>query len=264
MNLSPVAAAWRAKVLRAFHPDTGRYSHVLPWRESDFIDGMAWVGALTGAAAKAGDADLVAAGTKYLLTLATVGYDVRDYADHFVDGWYVSDVIPGYFYKRDPQAFAGPAMYYWARKQGVELPEVPWMEDPSGLAKLYVACGWLFGALVKPVSFLRQHVNSIWFAHLLLGKKPASTMLWMAKDNPFYSAIAGIKCEADYPTLTKWSMAEEREEKEILPMIDRQPSAWVVKQWPYTRYVRLGTPAAEEYTPAAPLAGYYLQETLNT
>jgi hypothetical protein len=94
----------------------------------------------------------------------------------------------------------------------------------------------------KTVSFLKQHVNSVMLAHLLLGKKPGGyEELYV--DNPFYNYIRGVKCPVpDYAVRKPWG------------------SAWLWKQFPVERTIP--EDMAFEYTPTALYVAQALQETL--
>jgi hypothetical protein len=253
----------RQDVLGAFDATGGSFRHVMPYRYTDFIDGMAWVGVLCGASMKAGDAELSEKCVTYLQSLINVAKDARNYAPTQVKPeWKASTNMPGYWYKEKAQASAGPLSLQFAVKCGAAITVPDYLKDKWKSADRLSMLGWAFGFMCKPISFLRQYTNSIWLAHLATGKKPASTMLWMCQDNPLYSYIAGKKCSAEYPDLHKTSMAETVEKKDIVPMAKREPDIWVFKNWPYDEYVRSGQVAAEQYVPLCRVAGDYLQSTL--
>ena len=250
----------REKVLSAFHPETFYYSHVLPFEYDNWIDGMAWVGILCGAAYKVGDTELAGKCEKYLKRLLEVGKDARNFAPtQLKNDWKPSKTIQGYWYEEKPQSFAGPAGLRFAIDNGASL------NDPFQIksrARLMVLGGWSFGYLVRWFSWLRQHVNSMFLAYLVLGKKPPTSMLWLCEDNPFYSYIAGVKCETVYPDMHRMSEGETVERSEVVPLCKRKPSSWVFRQWLKGEYIREGDQKLSEYTPAAELVGFYLQSTL--
>jgi len=211
------------------------FSHEIPYRLTNFIDGMAWIGVLAGAAHKAGDTEVEELCKVWLTTVATVGEDARNYAPYQVkDEWLPSKSLSGYWFKEKPQSFAGPAAYHWAIKQGVDLPKDA-VRDVEGTAGLLCSAAPVYGWLVKHFTFLRQHFNSFIFAHLLLGKTPPSSMEFSTQNNPFYAYLYGTTVDYTY---------------------SMHVSAWPAKHvW-----------GAEEknktYTPVCQLASDYLQSTL--
>lgn len=259
IGLKQETRVWRTEVLSAFDPESGCYSHELPRRYSNFIDGMAWVGVMCGCALKVGDIELAAACRRYLVTLIEVGADARNYAPMEREGWKPSTTIPGYWYKEKPQSFAGPAGLAFANQCGADI-ELVWVPDIMSTAKMYVSLGWVFGYACRWVSALRQHVNSIMLAHLVAGQRPASSLSFLNYDNPFYSAISGVSRETDYATpLREWSEEKTVDGSGLVPMRDRKPNAWIFRNWPYTRYTGSGTLSSWYYTPTACLCGAYLQ-----
>ena len=249
----------RQQVLSAFESATCYYSNELPLVYNDFIDGMAWVGLLCGVAYKKGDTELAQLSENYLGRLLQVGPDARNFAPTQVESdWVVSPSIPGYWYKKDPQDFAGPAGLRFAIDNGAHL------NDPfqvKGRARLMVMGGWLFGLSVRFISGLHQHINSMFLAYLILDKKPASTMLWMCEDNPFFSYIAGKKCLTEYPDNSSVTGGDTVDESGIVPLKDRKPNAWIFRNWPKSRYIREGSPN-KTYTPIWQVVGDYCQSFL--
>jgi len=223
----------RDQVVSAFIPDDGyTYSHKLPFQYSNFIDGMAWVGMLCGAARIKEDCELIELTEGFINNLLLVGPDARNFGPtgKVSSDWLHSGKMPGFSYKRKPQAFAGPAAVHWAVSKGarIDLNRVP---DVSGTARFMCATAWLYGHLIKPVPALRQHINSVMFAHLMLGKTPPSSMRFLAKDNPVYQYIFGTHVqEFIYPS----------------------NSPWPAKNWPGT------TGTIKPYTPICTLVGQLL------
>lgn len=253
----------RSIVLGSFDANGGSYRHVYPYRYTNFIDGMAWIGVLCGACYKAKDTELAAKCVTFLNNLINVGKDARNYAPAQVKPeWKASTSMPGFWYKEDPQASAGPLGLGFAVKCGAPISIPPYLDVKRKSAERLTSLGFLYGFTCKWISSLRQHMNSMWMSYLEQGKRPSSTMLWMCEDNPFYSYVAGKKCSAAYPDMHKTSEGTTKEGKKIVPLKSREPDPWVFKDWPYTEYVRTGQVAEESYVPVAQVAGDYLQGTL--
>lgn len=250
----------RKLVLEAFDEGTYYYSQVTPFGYTNWIDGMAWVGLLCGASHKVNDVELAQKCELYLGRLLEIGEDARNFAPMQVaNDWFRSAKVTGYWYKKKPQSFAGPAALRFAIDSGAHL------NDPFGVkgtARLYVRLGWFFGHGAKFIKWLRQHINSVFLAHLILEKRPAKSMLWMCEGNPFFSFIAGEKCEVEYPSLYRTSEGHSEDEDEIVPLKDRKPNSWIFRNWPKSRYVRDGTIQTTGYTPIWQVVAYYLQSTL--
>lgn len=255
----------RADLIAALDPSTGYYSHTLPFAyNSGFIDGQAWTSIAWGACLLVGDLELAALFETFNLRLLGVGPDARNYAPaQLSQDWIHSTDLPDYWYLVKPQAFAGPAGIHFAIKCGAKIPDhlMKRVPDPIGNAKLMVMAGFAFGLLAK-YDFVQQYCNSMWTAHLLLGKKPSSTMMWMCEENPFFSYIAGKKCNVPYPLSTRYTEGTETKEKKIQKLSDCTPSAWVFRRDPFKRYSKLGQPQAQSYTRIWQLVGDYLQSTL--
>jgi hypothetical protein len=164
------------------------------------------------------------------------------------------------WYLKKAQAFAGPAGLYFAIDQGAQIDPV-WVKDPRFTAKLFTWGASWFGWLVKRFGWFKQHVNSMFFAHLLLNKKPPKSMYWLAYDNPFYLYIYGEKYTTEWPQLYKWSSEKFTPSKEPVKLVNRDTHVWVAKSWPYTAYMGGGT-VRWEYSPICELATRYLQEKL--
>lgn len=253
----------RNKVLSSFEVVNFHYSHTLPRAyNSGFIDGMAWVGIMSGAAHKVGDTGLANSCDKFLLNLLLVGDDARNYAPLQARAdWIASTSEPGFWYIVKPQAFAGPAALKFAVDNGAVI-AIPAKLDIKSTAKWIASSGFFFGLLARTSGSLRGYANSVWTAHLILGKKPSSTMLWMCEENPYFSYIAGKKCRVEYPPSRRFLNGQTSAEKSIVPLKDAEPSAWIFRRDPFNKYN--GTPPLvnEEYTPIAQLAATYLQSTL--
>jgi len=247
------------EVRKAFTTVEGNvyYSQFIPWQMTDYIDGLCHLSILLGAMTKYGKAplDLHELTSQWIIQLDMLGVFVRN----------VSPVKPnpswtehkGVWVKAKPQSFAGPAALHWA------APNTAWKNGrPTVTAWTMVLTAPLFGYLVKPISGLRQHINSVFLAHLLLGKKPPRSMSWLAEWNPFYSYIYGRKCEVTWPTNRRTSAGYEEEKNLPQALAFRKPGSWPVKQWPYKNYIRSGAPVNRYYTPVCELACLYLQETL--
>jgi len=255
----------RSLVLSSFDDETYCYSHVIPFRHSNFIDGMAWVGVLCGAAHKIGDVSIAQKAENYLYRLMEVGPDARNFAPVQVDDdWMPSETIPGYWYTQKPQAFAGPAGLQFAIDCGARL------HNPYSIswkARLMVLFGWLFGYVSRGgISwlsvFVRQYTNSMFMAHLITRSKVPTSMLWLCEDTALFQYIAGIKSFTEYPDPSRTTGGHTEEVDQVVPMKDRKPSAWVFRNWLKTRYIRDGVPVDEKYTPIWQVVGDYLQSTI--
>jgi len=226
----------RDRVISAFRPEEGyTYSHRLPFRYSNFIDGMAWVGMLCGAARIAQDWELIELTEGYLINLLLVGPDARNFGPTAKTSpeWERSAHMPGYSYKVKPQSFAGPAALRWAVSKGarVDLSLVP---DVTRTARALCLVSPLFGLLVKHIKSLRQHVNSVMFAHLLTDSNTPSTMKFLEIKNPVYQYIgSGAVVDTDF----------------VYP----NTGPWPAKDWPDSPSVPEG-----DYTPLCSLVGQLL------
>jgi len=248
----------RTQVLAGF--DGYCYSHVLPFKTTNYIDGMFHVSMLLGAAHIAREHELVAKCTEYVKILISCGKDARNFSYTPMDGW---EQYKDMWVKRKPQSFAGPAALSWAIQQGVVI-DRKWVPNVHGQAWLYCKIGWLFGHLVKHVKVLRQHVNSVFLAHLLMAEKPPSSMYWLAYDNPFYMYIYGEICDATFPVQAKTAMGGTTYREDVVAFVNRAPSPWPAKNWPYAYYNQIGAPAKERYTPLCQLVCLYLQQSISS
>lgn len=250
----------RNEVRDSYHPDDRyAYSHMIPYRITNYIDGLFHQSILCGAARLVGDDLIFNYSANWIMQLIACGPDARNFDTQVHSGW-EQNVEQGLYVKRKPQSFAGPAALAWANKCGANIPRV-WVPDVSSTAKLFVRCGWAFGYLVRWVSWLRQHVNSMFLAYLLLGKIPPSSMEWLAYDNPFYKLIYGKKYViAQWPLGYKSNDGKLVDSNTPVEFKDREPDAWPVKNHPYRRYVREGVALGWRYTPLCELATFYSQE----
>jgi len=181
----------REDVLLGFSADC-EYSHVLPFRIENYVDGQFHLAMLCGAAHLAGD-DLVRELAADWLTI--LPHRCRNWAARPVPGW---DRGPGIWTKRGEQSFAGPAAYTWAHKCGVALPDPE--VDISGVAGALRLIGGVYGALVRFVKPLRQHISSVMLSYLLADRTPPSTLRFTARNNPLYAYQFGVVRKWQYPT----------------------------------------------------------------
>jgi len=228
--------AIRDEVIQAFRPTDGfTYSHKLPFQYSNFIDGMAWVGFLCGAAHIIKDAEVIELTEGYLNNLDLVGDDARNFAPSICrPEWEKSTTMPGFSFKRKPQAFAGNAAIAWAISKGAKV-----NKGKSVMLQAILMClvAFPYGLLIR-IGLLRQHINSMMFAHLMLGIKPPCTMKFLAKDNPVYQYIFKTDIDTNF----------------MYP----NTGAWPAKDWP-TDKPEL---EVELYTPLCSLVGVYLGNSL--
>lgn len=246
----------RYDVLDAFDDD-GCFYHTTEQNPEGFIDGMAWIGVLCGASLLAGDEVLTYRCTEYLRTLIQVGQNARNFSTRQIDGWKPAGWL---WYKEKPQNFAGPAGLWFANMCGAGL-KTDWVPNPTTTARLLCAVAWPFGLLVKPVSALRQHINSVMMAHMILRKTPPSNLDFLCEGNPLYSFIAGKPCAVWYVNRELWSDYEEVKSDRVHPLDLRKPSVWPFKSWPYTAYMPRYLPGGDrsvKYTPIASLISAYL------
>jgi hypothetical protein len=224
----------RSKILAAFSPVFGEYSHVLPFRSSGYVDGLFHLSMLAGAAHLAGDDEVRWKARIWINTLLALGADTRN--------WTVTPDAVAHPSEVDAQDFAGPCALAWALDQDCELPPMPKaFGDVRRKARLL--------ALLSPIVFwfpgLGQHVNSCMLAHLLLGSKPWAPERLFA-DNPFYSYIARRHM------LMPWCM----------PIRKPWGSAWVWKQQNIWAISPEGEDESFEYTPVALYVADVLQQKL--
>lgn len=220
------------------------YSHELPFATTNYVDGMFHVGMMTWAAKE--DIKLRGLGQAYLSSLLACGKDARNFSNQMMLGWEFDKML-NVWVKRSPQSFAGPVGLYLANQ--VRFTVIPdWIPNPTSTARMFVKCGWAFGYAVRWISWLRQHVNSMFLAYLFLDEVPPESMEWLAFDNPFYMAIYKKKYTATWPG-RKTTKGYTVEESSKVPFGAREPDAWPAKNYPYKRYVADGESVKWEYTP---------------
>lgn len=261
MNLSEA----RDMLLSAYN-DVGCYFHRLPMEDDDFIDGMAWNGILLGAARIAGDAELGVKAFRYLDILTRVGptpFSARNFSDHCVDSakWLPSPNINGLWYYAREQSMAGPFGVIFANQCGGSQVAIP---ETLVKMKAHALCvlGLVFGVLARQFPYFRQHLNTVFTAHLICKRKPAFTMLWATEENPYFSYIAGKKITVSYPDVYRTTSMEERVEENVVPLANAKPSAWIFRRDPFVRYILNGAPFGRAYVPIWQVVGEYLQQSL--
>lgn len=224
----------RQKVIESF--DIGHkyaFSNEIPFKYNNYIDGMFHVSMLAGASRIAKDYELMVMCEEYVDNLLAVGNDARNFAPMMVsDSWIPSSKFDGYWYKEKEQSFAGPAMLQWSSDKGVEYKT---KMNKKPMAVLLALIAPIFGILIRFIPKLRQHINSVMLAHLLLGIKPPVTMEFLAEDNMIYSYLYKKKCTVLYDNTGIWPAKDYDDES--------------IKE--------------QEYTPICNLIGIYLQESIN-
>ena len=249
----------RQEVLAAFGKDYYFY-HRKPYEYEDFIDGMAWVGLLCGAALIAKDTEVVKQCEGYLRNILRVGEDARNYVPVKLNNKYVLS-LTGYYY-REGQEFAGPAGLHFAVSNGADI-DNPYEDKIIGMARARTRWGYPFGWWCKWGKYPRQHINSMFIAYLIQGKRPSSSMKWMTKYNPFFSYIYGKKMTPTaWPEMRRTSRGYNETRKEVVPLHLGKPSSWLFRKDPFSEYVREGEKDQYSYTPIARLTAEYLQEDL--
>jgi hypothetical protein len=254
----------RDKVLTAFSTSNGYYFyHRTPHEYENFIDGMAWIGILCGAAWRAGDKEVAGTCETYLENIIRVGPDARNFMPVRIKETQVeSDTMPGYWYTQKAQSYAGPIALAWASSQGASFQGGDDLIDRGWkAARTLTKWGWAFGFLAKHIDWFVQHINTMHLAYLLRSKKPASSMAWMSFDNPFYQYIWGKKLETEYPPMWRDPAGFSEKRKTPVPLKDRKPSSWFFRNDPRVLYQRSHArkvPGAPEYTPVCQLVMEYL------
>lgn len=265
MMVPPELYAVRQELLDSFEEENGYYYSSKPYGYSNFIDGMAWVSLLAGASRLVGDTEMELKCVRYVQTIMNVGPDARSYAPMQVtESWVQSTTIDNMWYYPKAQSFAGPAALYFARNQGVNIDGTYDVSDPTSTAKLFCSLGFLFGYAVRYLSFLEQHINSMFLAYLLRDKKPASSMLWLCEDNPFFSYIAGQQLATTYPDPRRYIHGETVVRDEVVPLSKRKPSTWIFRLDPRKEYIDMSGDGYQPnaYTRIWELTAEYLQTVL--
>lgn len=246
---------------KAFDDKTGYFYHIIPHGYSNFIDGMAWVGLLCGASLKVGNQILIKKCERYLQTLIDVGKDARNYAPLPVkNDWKESQTMPGMWYKEDPQSSAGPLGLEFALQNGANINIPEYLQKSIEQAKKLTTWGFVFGLSSRAISPLRQHLNTMFMAYLINGKKPPLTMRWAYKENPFFSYVGGEKCSVKYPDNRKLKDEIKIKKHAVAELEKTKPNAWVFRRDPFIEYT--GEPTSMQYVPIWMVVGEYLQNTL--
>jgi hypothetical protein len=104
----------------------------------------------------------------------------------------------------------------------------------------------------------------MFMAYLVSKNKPASSMFWMAEENPFFSYICGKKCDVAYPANVRFVNGKETTKKSIVPFQRAKPSIWPFRRDPFNNYEDAGNGELESdsYIPIYQVVGDYLQSTL--
>jgi hypothetical protein len=197
---------FRKKVIASFDRVFNTFSHEIPFKYTNFIDGQAWLGITCGAVNH------------------DVGKDSRNFAPCQVkESWINSKAFPELWYKKKPQSFAGPCAVLWAINQGAALYYPENKRSTYLKAKILCMLASPYGYLIKYVKKLRQHINTFMFAHLLLEKRPPESMRFLSKDNMIYSYIYRVPCQTLYKNTGIWPAKdypdnEEVDEQEYTPI----------------------------------------------
>jgi len=200
----------RQQVIDAFDTENHyAFSHVMPHKYTNFIDGLAWLSILAGSANLVGDNKVMKYCDKWCCFLLEISKDARNFAPVQVDDNWKPSNVAGIWYKEKPQSFAGPCANQWRHGD-----RSVFNVKTTAMALTFIAP--VYGHLVRWIKPLRQHLNSVMFAHMLLNRKPPSSLLFAAKNNMIYSYLYGIKCEAHYRNTSVWPARNvwDGEEKE--------------------------------------------------
>lgn len=255
----------RARVFGAFNRSDHYFNHVSPYGYTNFIDGMAWVGLMCGAALRVGDTELAEECRCYLKQLVYVGPDARNYAPGDKapggDHWVASPTVFGFKYYLKAQSFAGPAGLEFANQCGAGV-ESPYHRSVYSKAKMFTALGMFYGWLYRPVPWLRQHANSMFLAYLIRKKHPPRSMRWLCLGNPFFSYIAGEHCNVLPLATRKFVNGKTVESKTYVTVPEAKPSIWPFRHDVFRAYEGDGTLDSRSYTPIAELCATYLQHSL--
>ena len=217
----------RYEVLKSFS-DEGEYSHVIPARIENYIDGMFHIGMLAVAATIVRDNEVANKACEWLQKLpqGARNWAVRQPASDWV-------LMGGKWCKMKPQSFAGPCAVEWARSVGAHVKQQS--HQVHDTAKLLRLVAWPYGVAIRYIKPLRQHLSSVMLAHLLTGKTPPDTLKFAAKKNPLYSYQFGILNFSEYP---------------------ENAGPWPAKNvWGYPQKEKI-------YTPICQLVADYLQKDL--
>lgn len=190
----PITPTVRAELLESFK--SPYYSHVVPFEYTNYIDGMFHVGMVLGAAYRIGDEDTLVECYKYCVDLDV--RKARSLALHPLKDSWVS-LGSNLWGHTKPQGFAGPAAIHWA------LPKYEWKHSkPTRTAWTLCVLAPVYALLCR-WGPMRQHLNSVMLAHLLLNRRPPQRLMWAAKDNPVYQFIMGVTVQdVTYPNTGPW------------------------------------------------------------
>ena len=234
----------RDKYLSAFK--NGVYSQVLPWRMTNYIDGLFHHSMVCGAAYMAQDTEIWLTSKTWIERLLSLDIEARNFAfEQVTESW---EPCGQYWIKRKPQSFAGPAALHWAIEHGAGV-------NSGGLDRpnpwFMIITGGVFGYLVKWVDLLSQHINSYFLAYMLEGKKPPKSMYWLAWDNPFYLWLYGEELYCEFPgrKTTEGKIVKSKD----VPFRYREPDTWPIKNRPNRLYLNEGEEVNWEYTPICEL-----------
>jgi len=246
---------YRTKTLQSFKIIDGLtyYSEVVPFRITGHIDGLYQWCLLAGAARNAGDHQVESIAISAITSVLKYGHDVRYICNEPRDG--LDEVDTGVWAKRKPQVYAGPLAYSWAVKQGCDLE--PWPDDMEQMAKWMCCISKAYFWIIKRSRLfnLRQHINTIMLAHLLLDRRPPSTASFLLQGNAFYAAIAGARMPIPViPNIYKTT--DSVNQAKLVPVDQREGGDWIWKQWPYAKSVARDT--RYEYNPISLLIGTYM------
>jgi hypothetical protein len=252
----------RVEVIKAFDSETGYFYNKTPYCYDQFIDGLAWVGTFVGACLKVGDTEGANRGITYCSNILLVGKDARTYAPTQVKPeWKASTTMPGFWYYEKPQEAAGPLGLKIALNHGATITVPPYMNDKITSALSLTRYGWAFGVVARYVKAIRGHANAMFMAYLASGKKPPSTMLWLCEENPFFSAIAGKKCDVTYPPRRRFVQGKTKTVNRVVALQNTEPCIWPFRRDPFSCYYDAGSGELTDdaYVPVYKVVGDYLQ-----
>ena len=195
-----------------------------------------------------------------LLQFAKPGKFPRAFATRPIDDKYIPTEKAPYFVRYGNPAFAGPAAFhlvallFW----GKDLEAV---KKPTLQAWMMCKAAPAFGYLVRRLSFLRQHVSSMFLAHMLMEKRPPNSMRWLAYENPLYLYQYGVKWFAKWPQTYRQAGSIEETVSGYSSFKDRKPGQWPAKNLPDKVYIGRGAPT-KKYRPLCRLVCTLLQETI--
>jgi hypothetical protein len=274
----------RDEVLAAINKENGYYYHQKidgdqPYcYNGGFIDGLSWMSRCWGACLLVGDIEIASLCEKFCKTILTVGADARNYAPLQADtDWVASTKIPGMWYVAKENYFDGPGALQWAIKCGAKIDNPLKVQIIPGIrvsvmtaARWQIKLGRLFGWWYKkthtwtPAIIGDRQIEPVWMSYLLLGEKVPDSMLWMCEENPWYSFIAGKKCDVSYPLTRQFMNSTSLMKSNVVPLQRTKPNAWIFKRSPFSEYSDGGGGQLSDvsYTPVWKLVADYCQSTL--